>query len=74
MGESSEEEDYISSPSSLGSGKGKGPTSFIKSPQHPNSKAKLKSDRIDALIEKQATEQNNIVKILLLGRFGIFDF
>ena len=33
-----------------------------------NPKAKLKSDRIDALIEKQASEQNNIVKILLLGK------
>lgn len=35
--------------------------------QH-NPKAKLKSDRIDALIEKQASEQSNIVKILLLGK------
>lgn len=34
----------------------------------PNPKAKLKSDRIDALIEKQASEQSNIVKILLLGK------
>lgn len=34
----------------------------------PNPKAKLKSDRIDALIEKQASEQSNVVKILLLGK------
>ena len=31
-------------------------------------KAKMKSDRIDALIEKQASEQSNVVKILLLGK------
>lgn len=33
-----------------------------------NPKAKLKSDKIDALIEKQASEQSNVVKILLLGK------
>lgn len=32
-------------------------------------KAKFKSDRIDAYIEKQAAEQNNVIKILLLGTF-----
>lgn len=34
---------------------------------HVNTKAKLKSERIDAYIEKQACEQGNVVKILLLG-------
>lgn len=34
-----------------------------------DSKAKFKSDHIDAFIEKQASEQNNVVKILLLGKF-----
>ena len=40
--------------------------SSTSSPANP--KAKLKSDKIDALIEKQASEHNNIVKILLLGK------
>lgn len=38
----------------------------MNSPVNP--KAKLKSDKIDALIEKQASEQSNVVKILLLGK------
>ncbi len=33
-----------------------------------NPKAKMKSDRIDAMIEKQSSEQNNVIKILLLGK------
>ena len=42
---------------------------YIYSPSAPtNIKAKIKSDRIDAYIEKQASEQNNLVKILLLGK------
>lgn len=41
---------------------------YIYSPSSPgNPKAKQKSERIDAMIEKQASEQSNIVKILLLG-------
>lgn len=43
---------------------------YLYSPNSPgamNPKSKLKSDRIDALIEKQASEQSNVVKILLLG-------
>lgn len=71
LGESGEEEEYIPSPGSLTVGKAKGATNFINGHLQANSKAKLKSDHIDALIEKQATEQNNIVKILLLGK--VFD-
>jgi hypothetical protein len=42
---------------------------YIYSPTSPgNQKAKLKSEKIDAMIEKQASEQSNIVKILLLGK------
>lgn len=41
---------------------------YIYSPSSPvNPKAKQKSERIDAMIEKQASEQSNVVKILLLG-------
>lgn len=42
---------------------------YIYSPTSPgNPKAKMKSDRIDAFIERQSLEQSNIVKILLLGK------
>lgn len=41
----------------------------LNSPGNP--KAKLKSEKIDAMIEKQASEQSNIVKILLLGKFKV---
>lgn len=51
-----------SSPSSLSN---KYLHSANSSPANP--KAKMKSDRIDAMIEKQASEQNNVIKILLLG-------
>ena len=68
LGDSAEEDDYISTPGSLSATKAKGSPNFINGTPQTNSKAKLKSDRIDALIEKQATEQNNIVKILLLGK------
>lgn len=47
---------------------------YIYSTNSPaNPKAKLRSDRIDALIEKQASEQSNIVKILLLGKIKILE-
>lgn len=71
LGDAQDDENYGASPSSFSSGKhGKGPrrNDFINSPAAQNSKAKIKSDHIDALIEKQAVEQNNIVKILLLGK------
>ena len=69
LGDASEDEEFVSTPNSLATSKAKGAPNFLNGSQQPNSKAKLKSDRIDALIEKQATEQNNIVKILLLGKF-----
>lgn len=43
-------------------------SSSMLGPGGTKPKAKMKSDRIDALIEKQASEQYNIVKILLLGK------
>ncbi len=76
MGDAQDDENYGASPSSFSSGKhGKGPrrNDFINSPAAQNSKAKIKSDHIDALIEKQAVEQNNIVKILLLGNWDSED-
>jgi hypothetical protein len=69
LGDANEDEEFVSTPGSLAPSKAKGAPNFLNGPQKPNSKAKIKSDRIDALIEKQATEQNNIVKILLLGKF-----
>ena len=42
-------------------------TKYNYSSKSIDPKAKFKSDRIDAYIEKQASEQNNVVKILLLG-------
>lgn len=71
FGDTQDDESYGASPSSFSNAKNEKVTrrnDFINSPAAQNSKAKLKSDHIDALIEKQAVEQNNIVKILLLGK------
>ena len=62
----------FASPSSLQNFKsstGSGHNKFINaSSSAGGAKAKMKSDRIDSLIEKQASEQSNVVKILLLGK------